>query len=93
MKQKIISGAKFVQGIAQYQSSYWSELEGMFGIIVLISLAVDFYEMDQGKVEVACDGVESLQEISEEYKVTKSGSNSYDFTASAKSHMATSPLK
>jgi hypothetical protein len=44
-------------------------------------------------VEAACDGIEALRAISEECKVTKSGRNSYDFIAAAKSHLAMSPLK
>jgi hypothetical protein len=37
--------------------------------------------------------MEALREISEEYKVAKSGKNSYDFIAAAKNHLAISPLK
>jgi hypothetical protein len=87
---KIIAGAKFVPDRAQDQSAYWSELAGMFSIIVFISLVVKF---DQDRLEIACDGIEALRAISEEYKVTKSGSNLYDFIAAAKTHLATSPLK
>jgi hypothetical protein len=65
----------------------------MLSIIVFMSLVVECYELDQVSVEMACDGIEALREISEEYKVTKSGSNSYDFIAAAKSHLAISPLK
>jgi hypothetical protein len=54
---------------------------------------VEFFEMDQGKLEIACDGIEALREISEEYKVTKSGRKSYDFITAAKTYLATSPLK
>jgi hypothetical protein len=57
---KITAGANFNTGRAQYQSSYQSELAGIFGIIVFISLAVEFYELDHGVVEVACDGIEAL---------------------------------
>jgi hypothetical protein len=57
---KIIAGANFVPGRAQDQSSYRSEPAGVFGIIVFISLVVEFFEMDQGKLEIACDGIEAL---------------------------------
>jgi hypothetical protein len=63
---KIIAGATFVPVRAQDQSSYRSELAGMFSIIIFISLVVEFYEMDQGKLEIACDRIEALRAISKE---------------------------
>jgi hypothetical protein len=54
---KIISGANFVPGRAQDQSLYRSELAGMFGIIVFISLLVEFFEMGQGNLEIAGDEI------------------------------------
>jgi hypothetical protein len=65
----------------------------MFGIIVFSSLSEELYELNQCMVEVACDGIESLRAISEEYKVTKSGSNSYDIIAAAKNYLANSPMR
>jgi hypothetical protein len=49
--------------------------------------------LDYYIVELACDGKEALQPISKEYKVTKSGSNSYDIIAAAKKHLATLPIQ
>jgi hypothetical protein len=90
---KITAGANFVPGRAQDQSSYLSELAGMFRIIVFILLVVKFYELDQVRLELACNRIEAIREISEAYKVTKSGSNVYAFIAAAKNHLAISPLK
>jgi hypothetical protein len=58
---KIIAGANFVPGRAQDLSSYQSKLAGMFSIIIFIFLVVELFEMDQGKVELACDGIEALR--------------------------------
>jgi hypothetical protein len=63
-EKNIIAGANFVPGRAHYQSSYRSELAGMFSIIVFISLVVEFYKLDQGRLEIACDGIEALRAIS-----------------------------
>jgi hypothetical protein len=49
---QIIVGANFVPGRAQAQSSYRSEVAGMFSIIMFISLVVEFYELDQGSAVV-----------------------------------------
>jgi hypothetical protein len=62
---KIIPGAKFVPGRSQHQSSYRSELAGIVSIIVFISLAVEFYEVDQVIMQMVCNGIEALCEISE----------------------------
>jgi hypothetical protein len=65
MRKKIIAGADFVPGWDKDQSSYRSKLTGMCGVIVCISLVVEYFEINQGKVEMTCDGIEALQVISE----------------------------
>jgi hypothetical protein len=57
-------GAKFIPRRAEEQSSYISEVAGICSIIVCISLVMEFFEIKEGSVELACDGIEVLHSIS-----------------------------
>jgi hypothetical protein len=50
----------------------------MFSIIVFVSLVVEYCEITEGSIEVACDGIEALISISLGSHTTKGGSNSFD---------------
>jgi hypothetical protein len=88
----IVTGTNFVPGRPEDQSSYRSRAAGMFSIIIFIALIVEYYEIQQGSVEVACDEIEALRAVSREFRTPKSGSNSFDIVAPTRKHLSQSPL-
>jgi hypothetical protein len=49
--------------------------------------------LEEGQIEVACDGIEALNVISEEYKAPKNGGKSYDMIGSARQYLEKSLIK
>jgi hypothetical protein len=88
-----VSLIDFVPGRSDNQSSYRSESAGMFSIIIFVDLIVEYYEIQEGSIEVACDGIEALRAISRESRTPKSGSNSFDIVTAARKHLSQSTLR
>jgi hypothetical protein len=36
----------------------------MLGIIVFVTLVAEFFQLEEGQIEVACDGIKALRVIS-----------------------------
>jgi hypothetical protein len=65
----------------------------MFSIIVQVALIVEYYEVQEGSIKVACNGIEALRAISQYFRTPKSGSNSFDIVAPARKYSSQSSLK
>ena len=52
-----------VPGEPEDHDSYRSEVSGLLGIATLIELLCEFFDIQQGSVEVACDGLSALNEV------------------------------
>jgi hypothetical protein len=59
----IVMGVNLLSGRAGDQSSYQSEVAGIFSIIVFVSLVVEYCDIAEGIIEVACNGIEALRSI------------------------------
>jgi hypothetical protein len=92
-EQTIVTGTNFVPGRSDDQSSYRSEAAGMFSIVIFVNLIVEYYEIQEVTIEVACDGIEALRAISRESQTPQSGSNSFDIVAPARKNLSQSPLR
>jgi hypothetical protein len=52
---------QIVPGDTADQGSYRSELSGLNGITLGVYVLCEFYKIDQGAIEVACDGITALE--------------------------------
>jgi hypothetical protein len=63
---------------------------GIIGIILFASLVVDYFEIEEGAIKIACDGMEALRSMSREFNMVKGGSNSFDISVTAQNYLARS---
>jgi hypothetical protein len=61
-----IRGDNIVAGDTADQGSYRSELSGLYGITMGVYALCEFYKIDQGAIEVGCDGITALERGFEE---------------------------
>jgi len=48
-------------GATRAQGTYWSELSGIYRIIVTINAVITYYKQAHGKVLIVCDGEAALK--------------------------------
>ena len=53
-----------VPGGGESQSAYHSELARLYGMATMICMLCKFYQITEGEVELACDGLQSLKHVS-----------------------------
>jgi hypothetical protein len=72
------TGQLLGSGQPSYQSAFRSELAGLYAMITLVNLLVDYYEVPNGTVELACDGIQALECVFDMDKSVTAANNSYD---------------
>jgi hypothetical protein len=60
-KMNRIVGVLKVPGLPADQSSYRSELSGMYGIVVMVEVICTHFEITSGAIEAGCDGLSALR--------------------------------
>jgi hypothetical protein len=60
-KQGSIICPMVVPGEKEVQDSYRSELSGIYGAVVMVHLLCNIHNIQQGKVQVGCDGLSALR--------------------------------
>jgi hypothetical protein len=60
-----VRGDNIVPGDMVDQGSYRSELSGLYGITLGVHALCEFYKIDQGAIEVGCDGIAALEKGAE----------------------------
>jgi hypothetical protein len=73
-----LTGQLLVPGQPADQSAFRSELAGLYTMITLVNSLVDYYEVRNGTVELACDGIQALEYVFDTKKSITAASNSYD---------------
>jgi hypothetical protein len=58
----LITGANQSPGEAEDQSSYWSELAGILGVLVMVQSLCTLYEIQEGAIEVALDNKSAAEQ-------------------------------
>ena len=56
------------------QGAYHSELAGLYGVATMIRTLCKFYQITEGEVELACDGLQALRHVSRMEVVTEAKS-------------------
>jgi hypothetical protein len=63
-----ITRGQYWPGNTADQGSYRSELSGLYGITLGVYALCEFYKIDQGAIEVGCDGITALERGFDEAK-------------------------
>ena len=58
-----VRAVNVIPGRREDQSSYRSEIGGIFGIVVYVGLVCKVFKITQGKITVGCDGIEALKSV------------------------------
>jgi hypothetical protein len=60
MEDQQCTGQLILPGQPSDQSAFRSELAGLYAMITLVHLLVEYYEVQHGTIELACDGNQAL---------------------------------
>jgi len=59
-EESLLSGTVVCPGAESDQSSYRSELTGLYAILAIIDQLCQFYSVNEGMIQIACDGLSAL---------------------------------
>ena len=74
-----------VPGGGKSQSAYRSELAGLYGMATMIRMLCKLYQITEGEVELACDGLEALRHVSRMEVTTEAKAPQFDLLAATRS--------
>ena len=63
------------------QSAYRSELARLYGMATMIHTLCKFYQITEGEVELACDGLQALRHMSRMEVTTEANAPQFDLLA------------
>jgi hypothetical protein len=86
------TGQLLVPGQPADQSTFRSELAGLYAMITLVNSLVDYYEVRNGTVELACDGIQALEYVFDTETSVAAGNNSYDLILAKRKLIANSRI-
>jgi hypothetical protein len=81
----------FVPGDTEDQGSYRSELSGLYCTGVIHALC-EFYKIDQGTIEVGCDGITSLERGFDETQYPSNAAQHFDLILAIRNIRASCPI-
>jgi hypothetical protein len=87
-----IRGDNIVRGDTEDQGSYCSELSGLYGITVVLHTLCEFYKIDQGTIEVGCDGITALERGFDETQNPSSAAQQLDLILAIRNIRARCPI-
>ena len=58
-----ITATSNTSGHEEYQDAYKSELEGILHIIIILEDISSKFNIEDGSITIACDGIEAFKEI------------------------------
>jgi hypothetical protein len=80
-------------GPKSVQSSYRSELAGLYQTVVIIHVLCKYYGVKEGTAEIACDGLAALNEAEKYARPTVVGQGHYDMISAIRRIMRETPIK
>jgi hypothetical protein len=92
-KQGCISGECITPGYAEDQSAYRSEASGLYAMATVISLVCEHYNIQQGTVELACDGKDALLDSMDPKRIIDSKKEHYDILMATRAVTESCPVK
>jgi hypothetical protein len=87
------TGQVICPGSAADQNSYKSEVSGLLSILTMVDQFVKFFNIDQGSLEVACDGESALNQIFSYVPITNINEPCFDLLFIDRQLWQNSPLK
>ena len=88
-----IKGAVVVPGTAKDQSAYRSELAGIYSIMVAVTKLCKFFEIQQGAIELGCDGQSALDKAFNHVALIRIEDANHDLLQAIRYLWASSPLQ
>jgi len=89
----LISGKVICPGEAQDHDLYRSELSGIYAIMAVLDKVVEYFHLQEGTVEIRCNGQAALESIFSRSLVLTKDAASYDLIAATLYMRRKSPLK
>jgi hypothetical protein len=89
----LIKGAVVVPGTAKDQSAYRSELAGIYSIMVAITKLCNFFDIQQGAIELGCDGQSALDKAFNHVALIRLEDSNHDLLQAIRYLWASSPLQ
>jgi len=74
----LLWGSVVCPGGASDQSAYRSELTGLYVIMTVVNHLCEFYTIEEGSVEIGCDGLSALQTAFEQGTALSTDIPDYD---------------
>ncbi len=87
-----IEGVNIAPGHPKDQSSYRSEIAGLYGIIAAIKCVCTYHQVTQGSIEVGCDGEQALYNVFDPDRYVTVKNPDYDLIISCRRLLATVPI-
>lgn len=88
-----IMGVVTAPGTWKDQSTYRSELTGIYSIMVCVKNLCEFYNITAGSIELGCDGQSALDKAFNYVALIKVEDSNYDLLASIRNLWANSPIQ
>ena len=73
-----------VPGEPDDHDSFRSELSGLIGIATLVELLCEYFEITEGSVEVACDGLSALNDVFDLHRQVSTKTPHYDLVVATR---------
>ena len=70
-----------VPGHSSTHSPYWSELAGIYGMVMMIETLCKFHGISEGSVEIGCNGLSVLSHAMQRLDVTDPKMPQFDLLA------------
>jgi hypothetical protein len=87
------TGQLLVPGQPADQSAFRSELAGLYAMTTLVNSMVDYYEVPNGAVELACDRIQALEYFFDTKTSVTAANNSYDLILAMRKMIAGSRIR
>ena len=82
-----------VPGGAESHSAYRSELAGLYGMATMVWTLCNFYKIDEGEVELACDGLQALRHVARFDGWTEPKMPQFDLLEATRAMLRKCPIK
>jgi hypothetical protein len=86
------TGQLLVPGQSSNQSAFRSELAGLYLMLTIVHLLVEYYDVQSGTVELTCDGIQALEYVFDMDKSVTAANNSYDLIMAMRNMIAESRI-
>jgi len=87
-----MTGKTKIPGEVEDQSSYCSELGGIFSLVLMIQHICQYYMITMGQVSIACDGLGPLVQCFAKFKEPDPQGPHFDMISSIRKHILSIPV-